>query len=96
MGSGRIGQAFEVVAAFEHRNHAAVGAWVGDVHELFRYPVEIGLDQLQVGERIAPVRVEAGRDDDEIGAKFFSRGRITDLERLAEMAGRRRRRAAAR
>ena len=65
-GSG-LGEARQVVAAFERRDEAAAGVPLGERHELARHPGEIiGLES-QIGERIAAVRVETGGDDDEIG-----------------------------
>src|SRR5215468_1588333 len=34
VGSGRVGEALQVVAAFKHRDNAAAGMGVGDFHEL--------------------------------------------------------------
>ena len=76
MRGGRFRQAFEVVAAFEHRDHAALRGLVGDLHDLAGGPAEVLLDELQIGERVALVRVEAGRDDDQFGAERGSRGRM--------------------
>src|SRR5262249_33868940 len=47
VGGGGIGEPFEIVTAFQHRDHAAVRARVGDIHDLAGGPVEIGLVQLQ-------------------------------------------------
>ena len=37
-------EAFEVVAAFEHRHDAALAALFGDLHQLARHPGEIFFD----------------------------------------------------
>ena len=97
MRGDRIRQALQIVAAFEQRDDAAAGVTVGDLHQLAGDPGEIRLEQIEIGERIADVRVEAGRDQDEVRRESHrSRGRIDGFERLAEAARRRRRRAAAR
>ena len=74
----RTCQALEVVAAFEKRYDAAAGVAVGEVHELRRGPAEVGLGQHDVGERIAHMRVEARRDDDEVGAEILETRQIAD------------------
>src|SRR5271166_5413325 len=60
VGGGRIREPVEVIAAFEHRYDTAVGALVGDLHEALRRPREIRLEQIEIGERVAHMRVEAG------------------------------------
>src|SRR5690606_17995901 len=63
MRGGGFGETFEIVAAFQHRDDAAAGMSVGDIHQLLRHPGVIGLDQIDVGQRVAGVGVEARRDD---------------------------------
>src|SRR4030081_166116 len=62
MGGDRLRKSFEVVAALEHRDDPATAIAVGAIHELGRDPGEIGLDQVEVRQRIARMGVEAGRD----------------------------------
>src|SRR4030081_4000318 len=62
MGGDRLGESFEVVAALEHRDDPPAAIPVGAIHELGRDPGEIGLDQVEVRQRIARMGVEAGRD----------------------------------
>ena len=57
---------YKIVAAFEHRDDAAVAAMRGNLHELRRNPGKISLGEIEAGERVAPMRVEARRDDDKI------------------------------
>ena len=40
---------------------------IGEIAEPLGHPGEVGLDEVEVGERIAGVGVEAGRDDDQLG-----------------------------
>src|SRR5262249_33489327 len=70
MGGGRIRQALEVVAAFEHGHDAASGTCVGDIHELAGRPIEIRFEQIEVGERVAHMGVEACRDHDQVRAEI--------------------------
>src|SRR3954470_700522 len=67
MGGDRLGKSFEVVAALEHRDDAPAAITVGALHELGRDPGEIGLDQVEVRQRVARMGVEAGRDQHEVG-----------------------------
>src|SRR4051812_7416648 len=59
MGGGRIGQADEVVATLQHGDDAALGGRFGNLHDLARDPFEVRFHQIDVGERIAHMRVEA-------------------------------------
>ena len=84
MRGDRARQSLEVVAAFQHRHDALVGMLARDSHELLRRPGEVGLDEVEIAERIAPVRVEAGRDDHEIGRKRLEARQDRGLHRLAK------------
>ena len=84
MGGGRARQRLEIVAALEQRHDAPVGLLSGDLHDLPRRPGEIGLDEVDVAERIAAVGVEAGGDDDEIGRERLDARQDGGLHRLAE------------
>src|SRR5215472_7324537 len=85
VGADRLGEALKVVAAFEHRDDAAVAVFVGDLHELARHPGEVGLQQVEVGERVARVGVEAGGDDDKVRLEALEPRQDHGLERLAEL-----------
>ena len=85
VGGCRLRQPFEIVAAFQHRNDAAFGGLVGDLHQFLRGPGEIRLVELQIGERVAPMGVEPGRDDDQLGGEVAQPRQDTALERLAEL-----------
>ncbi len=62
-------QTFEIIATFENRNDAGPAGALGQVHELAGDPGKIGFGQIEIGERIAPMRIEACGDHDEIGMK---------------------------
>jgi len=85
MGGRRLRQRFEIVTAFQHRDDAALRAHVGDRHDLARHPAEIRLDQVQVGERVAPMRIEACRYHDQVGLEIPQPGQNDLLEGFAEL-----------
>src|SRR5690242_10068687 len=72
--SDRSGQGPEVIAALEHRHNAAVGMLVGDRHDIERRPDKILFGEIEPAERVGAMRIEACRDDDEIGAEGVERG----------------------
>ena len=76
----RICQPFEVVAAFEHRDNAALGMLVGHAPSC-ESPDEIRLDQIEF-QRIAAMSIEAGRDNDQIRPEGID-GRQQDRARNA-------------
>ena len=84
MRGDRSREALEVVAAFEDRDDAAAATLLGDFHQLAGDPDEIRLDQIDVAERIAAMRVETGRDDDQVGRKVDDPRQDGDLDRLAK------------
>src|SRR5215467_11783346 len=81
----RAGQPLQVVTAFQHRDDAAVGARVGDLHELLGRPCVIRLQQIEIGERIAHVGVEACRDHHEVRTEGRGARQDHALERRAEL-----------
>src|SRR5215213_5983120 len=85
MRSHRFGQPLKVVATFEQRHDAAVGPAIRQLHQLLRDPGVIGLDEIQVRERIAYVRIEAGRDNHEIGAEILQPRQDCGLSRLPDL-----------
>ena len=89
-------QSLQVIAAFEQADEAAPGMTPGALHQLPGRPVEIVLDQIDLGQRVPVVRIEAGRDDDQVGrGNCRCAGSTRRQERLAEIvaaaAGRERR-----
>src|SRR3984957_16248 len=70
VGGRRLRQGFEVVAAFEHGDEAALRALVGHRHDLARHPVESRLDKVEVGERVTHMRIEARRYHDQVGPEI--------------------------
>ena len=73
MGRRASRQGAEVVAALQHRDHAAVGVSAGGVGDEAGDPREVVLGQQQVAERVPGVRVEAGGDENEFGAEGVQR-----------------------
>src|SRR5208337_3051434 len=80
----RARQGVEVVAALQHRDDAAAAAPLGDLRQAPRCPDIVRLDQIEVGERIAVVGVEARRDDHEIEREAFDARQDQNFHRLAE------------
>jgi hypothetical protein len=75
---------FEVIAALEQRDDAAAAAFARNLHQPARRPGEIGLDEIEAPERIEAVRVEARRNDEEVGAERLDARQDRGLERLAK------------
>ena len=85
MDAGRSRQGFEVVPALEARNEHAAAVLGGRFHELFGDPGEIGLDQPELGQRIAEMCVETGGNDQEVRREFVERGQDPLLVGRAEL-----------
>ena len=85
MGGDRIAQRLQIVAAFEQRDDAAAGAGVGDVHQLFRRPGEVLFGEVEIGERVAVMRVEARGNDHELGSVFIEPRQDAVLESGLEL-----------
>src|ERR1700681_3061451 len=66
----RLFQALQIISALEHRDNSATGARIGDIHQFTRDPAEVFRPEIERGQRITVVGVEAGRDDDQFGAEF--------------------------
>src|SRR3954453_17403271 len=67
MGGDRVGQADKIVTAFQHGNDASARGLLSHFHELARRPLEIAFEQIEIGKRVAHMRVEPRRDHQEIG-----------------------------
>src|SRR6478752_2174465 len=67
----RLFQSFQIIPALEHRDHPAASAGIGDVHQSVRDPAEIFRFQVERGQRIKVMRVEAGGDDDQFGIELL-------------------------
>src|SRR6516165_7979913 len=95
MGGNRVAECLQVIAAFKQRDNTATGATVGHIHDLLRGPDEIGLGQIDVGERVAHMRVKAGGDDGKLRPEFLKPWQNPRLEcgaeRCAAIAGTQRR-----
>src|SRR3954447_8320825 len=63
-------QSLQVIAAFEYRDDPPACGFAGEIHQLARHPAEIFRVEIDVGERIAAMRVETCGDDDQLGSKF--------------------------
>src|SRR5262249_51219703 len=79
-GANRAREPLEVVAAFEHRYDSVVGNLPGGSQEHPREHGEPVLSHLHAGEWIAAMRVEAGRDEDELGSELPC-DRLDDVEK---------------
>src|SRR3984893_6913712 len=84
MRGGGAGEACEVVAAFENRNDASLRVSLRDHHHPCGRPGKIRFDKIETAERIETMRVEAGRDDDQIRAKRCYTGQKPCFHRLPE------------
>ena len=58
---------------------------LGQIHEFRGDPTEILLDEFELGERVAAVRVETGRDDDQIGPERVDARQDRGRQRLTEL-----------
>src|SRR6056297_1009183 len=63
----------QVIAAFQRGRDAAPGMRVGEHFELMADPEEIFVLQIQLGQWIAPVRIESGRDQDKVRGESIDR-----------------------
>lgn len=84
MRRNRFFQSLQVIAAFEHGDNAPAGGLVGKVHQLTRDPGVVLGAQIQRRQRIAVMRIEAGGDDQQLGAEFFQPRQDQALERGTE------------
>ncbi len=73
----------EIVATLENRNETATGIFVRDVQRDVGEFGEIGIGEKKTAERVAAAGIEAGGDQNEIGAEGFHARR----EVLTESAG---------
>ena len=78
------GEPFEMIATFENRDDAALRVSLGNFHEPLRRPGKIRFDKIETAKRIETMRVEAGRDDDQIRAKRVNLGKKSCFHRLPE------------
>ena len=80
----RLFQPLQVVAALQHRHNPAAGTFFREVHQLARDPAEIFRLQIERGQGIAVMRVEAGGDDQQFGGEFLQLRQDQVFERGAE------------
>jgi hypothetical protein len=81
----RTGQALQVIAAFQHRNNAALRMAIGKLHQAQRGPGEVLLGQFQTAQRIPHMGIEAGRDDQQVRREGIKRRQDDVVHRLAEL-----------
>ena len=72
MGQGSRGERFQIISAFQYRDEPAATGTVGEGADLAGDPAVVGVLQFQLAERVAPVGVETGRDDDQLGVKLLN------------------------
>ena len=78
MGGGGRRQPLQIVAAFQKADHTVVAMAAGGVHQLAGRPVEIVLDKVDLGQRVAVMR----DPEDQVRSwyKYRSRDRLQDRE----------------
>src|SRR5437763_6853402 len=67
----RLLQALQIIAALENRDNSPASACIGDIHQFARDPAEVVRPKIDRRQRISVMCVEAGRDDDQLGAEFL-------------------------
>src|SRR5438552_2405762 len=63
MHAHRCGKCCQVIAAFKHRDNAAIGVLVGHFHDVERCPDEIFFAQFETAQRIPAMGIETGGND---------------------------------
>src|ERR1700676_3367780 len=84
MGRDRLLQALKIIAALEHRDNSSSRGSFGGIHQLARDPAEVFGLEIERGQRIAIMRVETGRDDDQLGTELGELRQDHVLERGAK------------
>src|SRR6516165_10092660 len=85
MSGGGKRKRVEVVATLQGRDDFAAAMLRGDIEQPLCDPHEIGLGQPELSQRIPHMRVEAGRDEEKVGAKIMQSGQDTREHCLAEI-----------
>src|SRR6266404_4267142 len=80
----RFFQALQIIAALENRDNSTLGACIGNVHQRARDQAEVVRPEMERRQRIPVMCIEAGRDDDQLGAEFLQLRQDHVLERGAE------------
>src|SRR3954469_4369296 len=73
MGRGRRGERVKFITALQGRNNAATAQPAGEGANLRRHPRKIVFDQVQVGQWVRPMRIEASGDEHELRPKRLQR-----------------------
>src|SRR5271163_108136 len=84
MGRDRFFQALKIITALEYRNNSASRGAIGEVHQFPRHPTEVFGFEIERSQGITMMRIESGRDDDELGAEFAQVGQDRVFESGAE------------
>src|SRR6266481_3962755 len=84
MRGNRLLQALQIIAALENRDNSPAGACIGDIHQFARDPAEVLRPEIERGQRIPVMCVEAGGDDDQFGAEFLQLRQDRVFKRGAE------------
>src|ERR1700723_3080350 len=85
MGRDRFFQALKIITSLEDRNNSASRGAIGEIHQFSRYPSEVFGFEIERSQGITMMRVESGRDDDELGAEFAQVGQDRVFESGAEL-----------
>src|ERR1700730_18156057 len=80
----RFFQALQIIAALKYRDNSPARALIGDIHQFARHPAEIVRLEIERGQRVPVVRVEAGGDDDQFGGELPQLRQDQVFERGAE------------
>src|SRR5512144_2794557 len=84
VGRNRARKPLQIIAALKQGDDAPVGAHIGNVHQLLGDPRVVSLDEIEIGERVTRVRVESGRDDQNVRLEFTQTWENDRLERFLE------------
>src|SRR4026208_140979 len=74
VGRIRARRPLRIIAALEQGHDAALGARIGNVHQFLGDPRVVGFNEIEIGERVARVRVEPGRDDQGVRLELSQTG----------------------
>ncbi|QTK79417.1 hypothetical protein AT6N2_C1719 [Agrobacterium tumefaciens] len=81
----RFRQPFQIITAFQQADDPVRCVFIRHLQKPARRPVEILSHQIDLRERIAVMRVETGRDENEIRRKIRNRRQHARFEGLAKM-----------
>ena len=70
VGSAGIGQAFQVITAFQKADESIVAITACDIEQFACCPVEVIFFQIDIRQRVAVVRIKPGGDNHQIGLEI--------------------------